>query len=122
MRRAFLILILVVVGAGLGLGYIYFARPFAETAGHVSRLREYLNDPGAHADWQITAGTRCGDAPFVLPTTGYLGFGYGDSWSLGKRHQGFDIFGPTSLGATPVVAAYDGYLTRLADWKSTVII
>jgi murein DD-endopeptidase MepM/ murein hydrolase activator NlpD len=55
-------------------------------------------------------------------TTGYLGFGYGDSWSAGRQHQGFDIFGPTGLGETPVVAAHEGYLTRLPDWVSTVII
>jgi hypothetical protein len=41
---------------------------------------------------------------------------------LGQRHQGFDIFGPTALGQTPVLAVYPGYLTRLPDWKSTVII
>jgi murein DD-endopeptidase MepM/ murein hydrolase activator NlpD len=121
MRSALLILLLIVLGVALALAY-RFVRPYLNSAGHVTRLREYLNDPAQHLDWQIQAGTRCGDAPFILPTTGYLGFGYGDSWSLGQRHQGFDIFGPTALGQTLVLAAYDGYLTRLPDWKSTVII
>ena len=40
----------------------------------------------------------------------------------GHRHQGIDIFAGTDVGITPVYAAYDGYLTRQSDWKSTVII
>jgi murein DD-endopeptidase MepM/ murein hydrolase activator NlpD len=122
MRPGLLIFLLAVAGVLLGVAYYFFARPWVNTASHVSRLREYLNDPAGHAGWQVRAGERCGDAPFILPTDGYLGFGYGDSWILGHRHQGFDIFGPTGLGQTPVIAAYDGYLTREADWKSTVII
>jgi hypothetical protein len=33
-----------------------------------------------------------------------------------------DIFGNGYAGDVPVVAVYDGYLTRLDDWLSTVII
>ncbi|HSM25127.1 MAG TPA: M23 family metallopeptidase [Anaerolineaceae bacterium] len=33
-----------------------------------------------------------------------------------------DIFGGTDICITPVVAAFDGFLTRQSDWKSTVII
>lgn len=40
----------------------------------------------------------------------------------GHSHQGIDIFGGKGLGKTPVVAAYPGYLTRLPEWKSSVII
>jgi murein DD-endopeptidase MepM/ murein hydrolase activator NlpD len=106
----------------LALAAYFFGRPVAGAAGRVARLRQFLADPAAYPEWQITAGQRCGDAPFLLPTNGYLGFGYGDSWRPGQAHQGYDIFGPTGLGQTPVIAAYDGYLTRLPDWKSTVII
>jgi murein DD-endopeptidase MepM/ murein hydrolase activator NlpD len=91
-------------------------------AARLPRLRAFFDDPAAHAEWTLTAGQRCGDAPFMWPTTGYLGFGYGDSWSLGHRHTGFDIFGPAGLNETPVYAAYPGHLTRKPDWKSTVII
>jgi hypothetical protein len=40
----------------------------------------------------------------------------------GHTHQGIDIFAGTDINITPVIAAYPGYLTRLADWKSTVIV
>jgi murein DD-endopeptidase MepM/ murein hydrolase activator NlpD len=51
-----------------------------------------------------------------------VGFLWDDSFRLGHRHQGIDIFAGTEAGVTPIIAAYDGYLTRLADWKSSVII
>jgi hypothetical protein len=86
------------------------------------RLRQYLSNPAEHADWQIHAGERCGAAPFLVPTDGYIGFAWGDSFRPGHAHQGIDVFGPAELGETPVVAAYDGYLTRLPDWRSAVII
>ena len=92
------------------------------SSGRVFRLRQFLSDPADHTDWQIRAGDRCGDAPFVLPTDGYIGFAWGDLFRPGHRHQGVDIFGPTGPGQTPVVAAYDGYLTRLPDWHSAVIV
>lgn len=88
------------------------------------RLRQYWADPPAHADWEIRAGERCGKAPFVFPTDGYVGFVWGDSFGPGRRHQGLDIFGPSGpqgLGQTTVVAAYDGYLSRQSDWRSAVI-
>jgi len=111
--------------AALGLAAILgltWLRPTLATLPRLARLRAYLADPGAHPDWLLRAGDHCGDAPFQMPTDGYLGFGYGDSWQPGHRHTGLDIFGPQPLGQTPVFAAYSGYLTRRPDWKSTVII
>lgn len=87
-----------------------------------SRVWEFLKDPASHADWKLAAGTRCGDAPFIFPTDGMVGFLWGDSFRIGHRHQGLDIFAGTEAGLAPVIAAYDGYLTRLADWKSSVIL
>lgn len=115
-----------VAAAGLvaiAAGGAYLALEAAST--RLVRLRQYWSDPAAHADWQIRAGERCGDAPFLLPTDGYVGFVWGDSFRFGRVHQGIDVFGPTGpdgLGETPVVAAYDGYLTRLSDWRSAVIV
>jgi murein DD-endopeptidase MepM/ murein hydrolase activator NlpD len=93
-------------------------------AGRLSRLHEYWDDPSAHVDWMIRAGERCGRAPFLMPTDGYIGFFWGDSFRPGHRHQGLDIFGPSGpdgLGQTPVVAAYDGYITRLPEWRASLI-
>lgn len=67
----------------------------------------------------------CPGAPFILPADGYIGLLYGDPrgpYSAASPHQGIDIFSDTAPGVTPVYAAYDGYLTREPDWKSTVII
>jgi peptidoglycan LD-endopeptidase LytH len=102
---------------------VYFGLPWLRTRGGRSlRLGEWFLNPSAHADWSIQLGTRCADAPFVMPTDGYIGFIWGDSFRPGQRHQGLDIFGGQPIGLTPVVAAYPGYLARLSDWKSTVIL
>jgi hypothetical protein len=105
-------------------GYLLLAnlRPSAQ---RMTRLRQFWADPASHTTWMIRAGDRCGDAPFLMPTDGFIGFLWGSSFRLGHSHQGIDIFGPSGpdgLGETPVVAAYDGYLTRLPEWRSSVII
>jgi murein DD-endopeptidase MepM/ murein hydrolase activator NlpD len=86
------------------------------------QVRRYRQNPSAHADWALAAGERCHQAPFVMPTSGFVGFVWGDSFRPGHHHQGLDIFGPKGLGQTRVVAAYDGYLTRLDQWRSAVIL
>lgn len=94
----------------------------AETAPRLGRVWQWLREPGEHPDWAVQAGQVCGEAPFQMPTGGYIGFVWGDSFRPGHRHQGLDIFGGAEGGLAPVYAAYAGYLRRLADWKSTVII
>ncbi len=92
------------------------------------RVLAYLRDPEEHREWAWQAGSRCAltpngpSAPFILPTDGFAGYLWDDSFRPGHRHQGIDIFGGSDVGVTPVLAAYPGYLTRLPDWKSTVII
>jgi murein DD-endopeptidase MepM/ murein hydrolase activator NlpD len=111
-----LVLVLILVGA-------YFVYPWLRTrVGRARRLGEWLHDPSAHADWSVQAGKSCETAPFIIPTSGYIGFMWGDSFRPGNQHQGIDIFGGDAPGKTPVLAAYGGYLTRLPEWKSTVII
>lgn len=119
-RRRLVIIGLLVAGAMAG-GYLLYLWLGASPS-RMTRIYRYLRDPQAHADWAITAGERCGDAPFVMPTDGIIGFLWGDSFRFGHAHQGLDIFGPPELNQAPVVAAYDGYLTRLSDWRSAVII
>ncbi len=102
---------------------VYFAYPWLRTrVGRVKRLNDWLHNPSTHTEWAIQAGGRCDSAPFILPTNGYVGFIWGDSFRPGSRHQGIDVFAGGGPGSTPVLAAYDGYLTRLPDWKSTVIV
>jgi hypothetical protein len=86
------------------------------------RTLQWIRNPAAHPEWSMKALMRCGDAPFLFPTDGYIGYLWDDSFRLGHRHQGIDIFGGTDPGLTAVYSVFDGYLTRLSDWKSTVVI
>jgi murein DD-endopeptidase MepM/ murein hydrolase activator NlpD len=97
-------------------------RPARLTLPRLARLGDYFQDNAGRADWIVPAGAQCPSAPFQFPTTGYIGFFWCDSFRPPRRHTGLDIFGPGQAGETSVYAAYPGYLTRLADWKSTVII
>jgi len=101
-------------------GYYILQRPF--NPGRNLRVVEWIRNPAAHPDWAVKAGERCGNAPFILPTSGFIGFLWGDTFRPGHSHSGLDIFGGTPAGETAVVAAYDGYLTRLPEWKSSLII
>lgn len=114
------VLAILVVFISILLYYFVFNRP--DSAKRSTRVMEWIRHAEDHPDWAIQAGERCGDAPFSMPTDGYIGFLWDDSFRPGHRHSGLDIFGGTENGITPIFAAYDGYLTRQADWKSTVII
>jgi murein DD-endopeptidase MepM/ murein hydrolase activator NlpD len=114
---------IIVIGAAAALVGGYFI--LRDRGGGISRyprLLSWFRDPAAHADWAVRRGERCGQAPFAMPTDGYIGFIWGDSFRLGHSHQGLDIFGAQELNHTPVVAAFPGYLSRLPDWKSSVIV
>jgi peptidoglycan LD-endopeptidase LytH len=82
----------------------------------------FIRNPASRESLIIPSGSRCGNAPFVMPSTGMVGFIWDDSFRIGHRHAGIDIFSGTEDGITPVFSAYDGYLTRMVDWKSSVII
>lgn len=112
-----LIAITAVIVAAATAYYMY--RPNAERVG---KFRQWMRDPAAHPEWKLAAASRCGSAPFIFPTDGFAGFLWGDSFGLRHTHQGIDIFAGTDVGIAPVVAAYPGYLTRLLDWKSAVIV
>lgn len=115
-----LIFSIIMVAVIVGGAYLYRAyRPASE---RLFIFRAWMKDPSAHPEWKMTAGTRCGEAPFIFPTDGLVGFLWDDSFRPGHHHQGLDIFGGEGVGVTPVIAAYPGYLTRLPDWKSTVIV
>ena len=122
-RRNFLILLaLTVLVALVGFGVIQYLRSQSTSVLRTSRLMTFLRNPQEHSDWIIPASTRCGTAPFIFPTDGYIGFLWDDSFRPGHRHQGIDIFGGQEPNFTPVLAAYPGYLSRLEDWKSSLIV
>ncbi len=102
------------------LGYLGYRR-YLPGAVRSSRVVSWIRDPSAHPEWALPSGSRCGEAPFIFPTDGFVGYLWDDSFRLLHRHQGIDIFGGPP-GQTPVVAAYPGYLSRLPDWKSSVIL
>ncbi len=89
----------------------------------ITRIGEFMTSPETYPDIVIHGGKRCGDAPFIIPTTGYLGVGWNDgAWPL-YQHTGLDIFSPDGAdNVTPIYAVYDGYLTREEHWRSAVVI
>ncbi len=101
----------------------YFTLRFLQTpAIRSQRVMTWLRDPQAHPDWAIVANDRCQNAPFSFPTDGFIGYLWGDSFRLGQKHQGIDIFSGNKAGVTPVYSVYAGYLSRQIGWKSSVII
>lgn len=108
--------ILVIVG-----GYFIY-REYASNLTRSARVLAWLRDADFYPAWSIRAGERCGSAPFLYPTDGFIGYLWGDSFRVGHRHQGIDIFGGRGLNQTSVVVAYPGFLTRLPEWKSSLII
>ncbi|HMD89460.1 MAG TPA: M23 family metallopeptidase [Anaerolineaceae bacterium] len=105
---------------GLVTAYYFYRR--TSDSPRSPKVEAWLRAPQDHPGWAIQALQRCGNAPFILPTSGFIGYLWGDTFQPGHRHQGIDIFGGSQPNQTPVYAAYDGYLTRLPDWKSSLII
>ncbi|MBI5840523.1 MAG: hypothetical protein HZB19_10510 [Chloroflexi bacterium] len=111
------ILLVAILTAGL---YLFFT--YRRGSARTLQVFDWFRDPFSHPELMMTAETRCADAPFIFPTDGLVGFIWDDSFRPGHCHQGIDIFAGTEVGVTPVIAAYPGYLTRMADWKSSVIV
>ena len=110
----------IVVGLLAGLGF-YLFQSMRSSAARSPFVVAYINNPSDNQQYVIQAGARCGTAPFIFPTTGMVGYLWGDSFKVGTRHQGIDIFAGTDVDVTTVISAYAGYLTRLPGWKSSVI-
>lgn len=111
-----------ILGVALVTAVVFVLRGYRPVGLRAAQVFAWMRAPGSRTDIVIKAGSRCGSAPFIFPTTGVVGFLWDDSFRFGHRHQGLDIFGGTDVNVTPVIAAYPGYLTRLTDWKSTVIV
>lgn len=118
-RRSIMLLLIGIIAIGAAVFAYYSYRP---NAVRVNKFYQWMRDPASHPHWKLVAGTQCGAAPFLFPSDGFAGFLWGDPFGFRKTHQGVDVFAGTDAGITPVVAAYPGYLTRQADWKSAVIV
>lgn len=111
-------IIIIAVVSALATGYYMYRT----NAGRADKFYQWMRNPASHADWKLLAGSQCNSAPFLFPTDGFVGFLWGDSFGLRHTHQGIDIFAGTDINITQVISAYPGYLTRLPDWKSSVIV
>lgn len=111
-----------ITAAGLFFGdeVIAYLRTWRE--GRNKNVIDYIRNSDAYHDWELPALHQCSNVPFALPTSGYIGYFYGDSFTPFKLHSGLDIFGGNPVGETPVYAPYDGFLTRESDWKASVIL
>lgn len=107
--------------AAIVTAYFLFLDP-ARSRNRSLRVVQFIRNPQSHEEWKTEAKSQCEGAPFIFPTEGYIGYLWNDSFKVGHRHQGIDIFPGGEPGVTAVFAAYDGYLTREDGWKSTVII
>ncbi|MDP2777104.1 MAG: hypothetical protein Q8O48_05645 [Anaerolineales bacterium] len=116
-KYIFLAIPVAIAAAGITL-YFNFGRSSARSV----QVFNWFRDSASRPELMMTAGTKCGQAPFIFPTNGLIGFIWDDSFRPGHRHTGVDIFSGTELGVTPIIAVYPGYLTRQPDWISTVII
>jgi hypothetical protein len=90
-----------------------------------SLLGKFFWEPDQRAALITDLIVPCPGRPFLLPAKGFVGLLYADPtapYTPFNAHPGIDIFGDGEPGTIPVYAAYDGYLTRLPDWKSSLII
>lgn len=117
-------LFLLLLGAFLlnqGIGYLRLVTDPRSQA----FLQWARGDAAQRAALITTQRDACTGAPFILPTDGFIGLLYADPrspYSSGNPHQGIDIFSEGEAGTVPVYAAYDGYVTRDAIWRSALIL
>ncbi len=102
-------------------GYLLLRQTFSPNT-RTRKVIDFLRHPEDYPELILPAGMHCGNAPFALPSGGMIGFIWDDSFRPGHRHSGIDIFSGKKVDEEPVFAAYNGYLTRLEDWKASVII
>jgi hypothetical protein len=129
MRRRLRVLLVLMLLAALALVAAALYRRYFPGGDGASQsnvlIREYLLYPEKRPAMTNAALERCAGAPFVLPSAGLIGLMYGDTagpYSPARRHTGIDIFGDGDSGTVPIYAVYDGYLTRLPEWRSSVIL
>lgn len=126
-RREGLLLAVAVLLLGAA-AYVAYQRlpPRALTAEPNAALVRWFDDPASRPELTTAFDEPCPGYPFLVPSSGFVGglpwnAPYGP-YNLLNPHPGIDLFGVGEPRSVPVVAAYDGWLTREADWVSTVIL
>ena len=85
-------------------------------------VREWL--PRRRVDLATLQRENCPNAPFIVPSAGYVGLYYNDPsrpYNQTRRHQGVDLFVNDPPGTVPIYAVADGYISHPAYWQSAVI-
>lgn len=88
-------------------------------------IQRFIHDPSSRAALANRRADACPGAPFRLPSDGLIGLLWSDPaapYSAQRRHPGLDLFGDGEPGTVPVYSVYEGHLSRLADWRSSVIL
>jgi len=101
---------------------VYLYNRYVPAAGRWALFQDLHTNRDLFEQYALEPGMHCGDAPFAFPTHGVILGLWQQSYRFGHTHSGLDIFSGTQPGITPVYAAYPGYLSRLSDWRATVII
>lgn len=121
--KRFLIRVTLLLIILLGAAFVAYRLYRSSGTGSNNTIAEWLTNPDSHELLNSAAFSRCPNAPFILPTEGFIGLLWNDSsapYNFSNRHTGIDIFGYGASGTIPIYAVYDGYLTRQDDWRSTV--
>lgn len=124
-KRILISVVSLIVIAGAVLAFVAYQLYFASSSNSSQYIGQFLRNPSGNAELSSEALTDCAGAPFILPTEGFIGLLWRDTagpYNTTRRHTGLDIFSGKPAGTAPIYAVYDGFLTRLDDWRSTVII
>jgi peptidoglycan LD-endopeptidase LytH len=131
-RRMMVVLVIIALVFGMyGAWRLYrrYIRPADSSGSNGSNsnidIARWRENPDLRPEMNTPGGAACPGAPFILPTSGFIGLLWNDPalpYSEDARHTGIDIFGDGEAGTVPVYAVYDGWLTRQEDWKSTVVV
>jgi hypothetical protein len=124
-RRGHVLLLLIALLVVIIGGYALL-RFFGAGSNSNDAITRWFTDPSSRPALITTMNrTACPEAPFILPSDGFIGLLWQDPaapYTAWNPHSGMDIFGDGAPGTVPVYAVYDGYLSRLPEWLSTVII
>jgi peptidoglycan LD-endopeptidase LytH len=128
-RRIFTLLVaLAALGLFLALvAYRFLLPALSDQISDSNRpIYQWFTDPASRPSLTTRLNaTACPGAPFILPSDGFIGLLWNDPaapYTVLATHTGIDIFGDGAPATVPVHAAADGWLTRLSEWLSTVII